>query len=135
MCAMVILGAGPSQRADTSGSRPGLQDANGSSSGGGGGGVPPERRNGVDARSMQELQEAAEWQLRRARAELRRAVEAQVRVDQGLRYRTRKSGCSVGLLGGCCRMSAAGWWPIESQVTLPDAPESSRRGSCGDVRD
>ncbi len=92
MCAMVILGAGPSQRADTSGSRPGPPDANGSSSGGGGGGgVPPERRNGADARSMQELQEAAEWQLQRARAELRRAVEAQVRVDKEMRYRPRKS--------------------------------------------
>jgi len=85
---MGILGAGPSQRADTSGSRPGPQDANGSSSGGG---VPPERRNGADARSMQELQEAAEWQLQRARAELRRAVEAQVRVDKEMRYRPRKS--------------------------------------------
>lgn len=59
---------------DTSGSRSGPPEANG----GVRSGVPPERRNGAEARSMQELTAAAEWQLQRARAELHRATEAQV---------------------------------------------------------
>ena len=85
--------AGPSQRVDVSGSGDGPLEAgssgspNGAATEGGGGGS-----GSGEGRSLKELTAAAEWQLQRAYAELRRAAEAQVKRESFL-HDSSKNSC------------------------------------------